>query len=285
MDVVTYHNDIARTGQNLNETVLTPANVNAGDFGKIAFLPVDGKVDGQPLYLSHLRVADRSHNVVFAASEHDSVFAFDADSGEQLWRVSLLGAGETPSDDHGCSQINPEISVTSTPLIDRRRGANGVIYLVAMSKDGSGNYHQRLHALDITTGADLFGAPVDIQATYPGNGANSFSGEVVFDPKQYAERVGLLLLNGVVYTGWTSHCDISPYTGWLIGYDAATLTQKGVLNLTPNGSEGSIWMSGAGLAADARRNIYFLDANLTVRLTLRWMRMVSRSTATTATGF
>jgi outer membrane protein assembly factor BamB len=268
VDVVTYHNDIARTGQNLNDTVLTPANVNAGDFGKIAFLPVDGKVDGQPLYLSHLRVADRSHNVVFAASEHDSVFAFDADSGEQLWRVSLLGAGETPSDDHACSQINPEISVTSTPVIDRRRGANGVIYLVAMSKDGSGNYHQRLHALDITTGADLFGAPVDIQATYRGNGANSFSGEVVFDPKQYAERVGLLLLNGVVYTGWTSHCDISPYTGWLIGYDAATLTQKGVLNLTPNGSEGSIWMSGAGLAADARRNIYFLDANGTFDTTL-----------------
>ncbi len=109
---------------------------------------------------------------------------------------------------------------------------------------------------------------MDIQVTYPGNGANSFSGEVVFDPKQYAEQVGLLLLNGVVHAGWTSHCDISPYTGWLIGYDAATLTQKGVLNLTPNGSEGSIWMSGAGLAADARRNIYFLDANGTFHTTL-----------------
>jgi outer membrane protein assembly factor BamB len=268
VDVVTYHNDIARTGQNLNETVLTLANVNAGDFGKIAFLPVDGKVDGQPLYLSHLKVADRSHNVVFAATEHDSVFAFDADSGEQLWRVSLLSPGETPSDDHGCGQITPEIGVTSTPVIDRWRGADGVIYLVAMSKDESGNYHQRLHALDITTGAELFGAPVEIQATYPGNGANSFSGDVVFDPKQYAERVGLLLLNGVVYTGWTSHCDISPYTGWLIGYDAAALTQKGVLNLTPNGSEGSIWMSGAGLAADRRSNIYFLDANGTFDTTL-----------------
>jgi hypothetical protein len=196
------------------------------------------------------------------------VFAFDADSGAQLWRVSLLGADETPSDDHGCGQITPEIGVTSTPVIDRHRGAHGAIYLVAMSKDGSGNYHQRLHALDVTTGAELFGGPVDIQATYPGNGANSIDGNVVFDPKQYAERVGLLLLNGVIYTGWTSHCDIPPYTGWLIGYDAATLRQKKVLNITPNGNEGSIWMSGTGLAADPLGNIYFLDANGTFDTTL-----------------
>lgn len=268
VDMVTYHNDNTRTGQNLNETVLTLANVNSSQFGKLGLLPVDGKVDGQPLYLANLTVAGQRHNVVFVVTEHDSVYAFDADSGAQLWKVSLLGAGETPSDDHGCSQITPEIGITSTPVIDRQRGPNGVIYVVAMSKDASGNYHQRLHALDVTTGAELFGGPTEIQASFPGTGDNSSGGKVIFSPGQYAERVGLLLLNGVVYTGWTSHCDQRPYTGWLIGYDAGTLAQAGVLNLTPNGNEGSIWMSGAGLAADNVGNIYFLDANGTFDTTL-----------------
>lgn len=268
VDVVTYHNDTARTGQNLNESVLTPGNVTAAGFGKIAVLAADGKVDAEPLYLSSLTIAGQSHNVVFAATEHGSVYAFDADSGAQLWKVSLLGANETPSDDHGCSQISPEIGVTSTPVIDRGRGPNGAIYVVAMSKDAAGNYHQRLHALDLTSGAELLGGPAEIRATYPGNGANSSGGSVIFDPGQYAERVGLLLLGNVIYTGWTSHCDIQPYTGWLIGYDAGTLAQTKVLNLTPNGSEGSIWMSGGGLAADSSLNIYFLDANGTFDTTL-----------------
>ena len=130
-----------------------------------------------------------------------------------------------------------------------------------MSKDGSGNYHQRLHALDLALGTELFGGPVDVQATYPGTGDNSNNGTVVFDPGQYAERSALLLLNGVIYTGWTSHCDIRPYTGWIMGYSESTLAQTSVLNVTPNGNEGSIWMSGAGLAADSSGNIYFLDAN------------------------
>jgi len=133
--------------------------------------------------------------------------------------------------------------------------------VVAMSQDSSSAYHQRVHALDLALGTELFGGPVDVQATYPGTGDYSDGTNVIFDPGQYAERAGLLLMNGVIYTGWTSHCDIRPYTGWIIAYDAATLAQTAVLNVTPNGNEGSIWMAGAGLAADGSGNIYFLDAN------------------------
>jgi hypothetical protein len=195
------------------------------------------------------------------AAENDNVYAFDADNGTMLWQVSMLPSGETTSNDHGCSQITPSIGVTSTPVIDRNAGTHGTIYVVAMSKDGSGSYHQRLHALDITTGAEEFGGPKEIQATYPGSGDNSSGGMVTFAPGQYAERAGLLLLNGVIYTAWTSHCDQRPYTGWIISYDQNTLAQVSVLNLTPNGNEGAIWMSGAGLAADSSGNIYALDAN------------------------
>src|ERR1043166_4219898 len=150
-DVITYHNDLARTGQNLTETVLTPANVNSSSFGKVGFFPVDGKVDAEPLLLAGMHVSSQStHDVLYVASEHDSVYAMDAASGKVYWQVSLLGSGETTSDDHGCSQITPEIGIISTPVVDRK---NNVIYAVAMSKDGSGNYFQRLHALNLTTGA------------------------------------------------------------------------------------------------------------------------------------
>ncbi len=231
-------------------------------------MSVDGKVDAQPLYLSGLTIAGQTHNVVYAASEHDSVYAFDADRGTQLWKTSVLGSGETTSGDHGCGQITPEIGITSTPVIDRKAGPNGTIFVVGMTEDSSGHYHQRLHALDVTTGAELSGSPIEISANYPGTGANSSGGKVIFDPGQYAERTGLLLLNGVLYMGWTSHCDAGPYTGWLMGYSESTLAQTSVLNLTPNGSEGSIWMSGSGLAADTSGNIYFLDANGTFDTTL-----------------
>lgn len=261
-DVLTYHNDIARTGQNLTETVLTTSNVTSAKFGKLGFYSVDGLVDAQPLYASSVAVpSNGTHNLLIDATEHDSVYAFDADTGATIWHTSMLKSGETTSDHRGCSQITPEIGVTSTPVIDRTRGPNGVVYLVAMSKDASGNYHQRVHALDLTLGTELFGGPVDVQAKYPGTGDNSDGTNVMFDPRQYAERAGLLLMNGILYTAWTSHCDIRPYTGWIIAYDAATLVQTAVLNVTPNGNEGSIWMSGAGLAADSSGNIYFLDAN------------------------
>jgi outer membrane protein assembly factor BamB len=266
-DVVTYHNDIARTGQNLQETILTTSNVTSSNFGKLLTLPVDGIIDAQPLYLSAVSIPGKgTHNVVYTVTENDSVYAFDADSGTLLWQVSTLGASESPSDDLGCSQISPQIGITSTPVIDRASGPNGTIYVVAMSKN-SASYFQRIHALDITTGEEEFGGPVAVAAKYPGTGDNSHNGYVVFAPKHYAERQALLLLNGVIYTAWTSHCDQRPYTGWLIGYNEGTLAQTGVLNLTPNGSEGSIWQSGAGIASDGN-NLFFLDANGTFDTTL-----------------
>ena len=221
--MVTYHYDNARTGANLSETVLTPANVNATKFGKMGFHSVDGKVDGQPVYLSQVSISGQgTHNVLYVVSEHASVYAFDADSGTTLWHASLLGSGEIPSDPRNCSQIAPEIGITSTPVIDRSRAPHGALYTVAMSKNATGNYFQRIHALDITTGAELFGGPATVTAAYPGTGDNSTGGSVIFDAGQYAERAGLLLLNGTVYTTWTSHCDQRPYTGWIIGYDANT---------------------------------------------------------------
>ena len=266
-DVVTYHNDIARTGQNLSETILTPANVNASTFGKVGFFAVDGKVDGQPLFVGSLAIAGGTHNVLYIVTEHDSVFALDADTGAQLWKASALGAGETTSDDHGCGQITPEIGVTSTPVIDRSRGTHGTIFVVAMTKDSGGGYHQRVHALDLATGAEQLNGPIEVAASYPGAGPNSSNGRVVFAPSSYAERAGLLLLNGVIYTTWTSHCDGGAYTGWIIGYSADTLQQTSVLNVTPNGSRGSVWMSGAGPASDGS-SIYLLDANGTFDTTL-----------------
>jgi hypothetical protein len=266
-DVTTYHNDVARTGQNVTETKLTQANVNSTTFGLLRNLAVDGKVDAEPLYLSQLTVAGSVYNVVFIVTEHDSAYAFDSDTGAQLWKVSLLSSGETTSDDRGCGQVSPEIGITSTPVIDRTAGAHGILYAVAMSKNGL-TYFQRLHALDITTGAELQGGPVTVQATYPGTGDNSSGGQVVFDPMQYKERAALLLLNGVIYTSWASHCDHPPYTAWIMGYNQTSLSQTSVLNLTPNGSKGSIWQSGGGLAADAQGNIYALMANGTFETTL-----------------
>ncbi len=266
-DVVTYHNDLARTGQNLEERTLTPGNVNSSSFGKLFTMAVDGVIDAEPLYLSGVSLPSQgTHNVLYAVTENDSVYAFDADRGTKLWQVSLLQAGETPSDNFGCGQITPQIGITSTPVIDRKSGPHGTIYVVAMSKKSS-TYFQRMHALDVTTGQEQFGGPVTVEATYPGHGDNSVNGSVIFDPKQYAERQGLLLVNHVVYTGWTSHCDFRPYTGWVIGYSESTLTQTSVLNLTPNGYEGSIWQSGAGMASDGS-NLYFLDANGTFDATL-----------------
>jgi hypothetical protein len=260
-DVVTYHYNIQRQGQNTQETVLTPANVNFNGFGKVNFFPTDGKVDGQPLYLYQLPVGGVPQNTLFVVTEHDSAYAFNADTGSVTWQISTLAPGETTSDARNCNQVTPEIGITSTPVIDRQRGPNGAMYLVAMSKDSGGNYHQRLHALDLTTGAELFGGPVEIQATYPGTGDGSQNGYVIFAPGQYKDRAGLLELGGVIYFAFSSHCDFRPYTGWLMGYNASTLQQTSVIDVTPNGSSGSIWMSEAGLAADSLGNIYFLDAN------------------------
>jgi hypothetical protein len=258
-DVVTYKYDLMRTGQNLTESALTLSNVTSATFGKLRNLMVDGRVDAQPLYLSKLTVAGATHNVVFAATEHDSVYAFDADTGTILWQTSLLVAGETTSDDRGCSQVTPEIGITATPVIDRSAGAHGTIYLVAMTKDSSSNYHQRLHALDITTGSEIASSPTEITAVF---GATSFA------PGQYKERAALLLSNGTVYTTWASHCDDGPYGGWVIALSESTLALTGALNVAMGASGSgyanqgpSIWMSGGGPAADSAGNVYVLTAN------------------------
>jgi hypothetical protein len=258
-DVITYKNDLARTGQNLTESVLTLANVSSTGFGKLRFLATDGKVDAQPLYLSALTVGGAARNVAFVATENDTVYAFDSDSGAILWKVSLLASGETPSDDRNCGQVTPTIGITATPVIDRAAGAHGVIYLVAMSLDATRSYHQRLHALDVTTGAEVLGGPREIAAGFPAAGG----GTNTFEPGNYEERAALTLSNGVLYTAWTSHCDISPYTGWIIAYNATTLAQSAVLNVAPGSGGGgpAIWMAGGGPAVDASGNIYLLTAN------------------------
>ena len=263
VNVLTYHNDLARTGQNLSESTLTTANVKSASFGLVGNLSVDGGVDAEPLYASNLTLAGGVHNVVYVVTENDSVYAFDADTFAQLWHVSVLGANETASDNRGCNQVSPIIGITSTPVIDLSAGTHGEIFLVAMSLDSSGNYHQRLHALDLTTGAEISGSPTTIQATFP-----MTSGTTTFDSKQYKERAALLLLNGVIYTTWASHCDDGPYTGWIMAYNETTLQQSSVLNVTPNGGDGAIWMAGDGPAADSSGNIYFLDGNGTFDDTL-----------------
>jgi hypothetical protein len=268
-DVLTYHNNNLRSGVDSAETTLTLGNVNSNSFGKLFTVAVDGLVDAEPLYLSAVPISGNgTHNVLIVATENDSVYAFDADAGSPLWQISALGVGETPSDDRGCGQVTPEIGITSTPVISRPSGTNGVIYVVAMSRDGSGNYYQRLHALDATSGAEMYGGPVAIAAQYPGDGDNSSGGYVIFDPSQYKERSGLLLAGERVYLTWASHCDIRPYTGWVMAYNAATLKQTSVMNVTPNGSGGAVWGSGAGLASDGAGNLFFLDANGTFDTTL-----------------
>jgi hypothetical protein len=256
--VLTWHNDNARTGQNLQETILTPANVKSSMFGKLFVMNVDGKVDAQPLYVPSVTIPSQGvHNVLYVMTEHDSAYAFDADTGAQLWKVSLLGSGETTSDAvFGCGQVSPEIGITSTPAIDLQVGPHGAMYVVAMSKDGSGNYHQRLHALDITNGTELFAGPVEVQATFSGSGS-----ENTFNPKVHKERAALVIVNGVVYTSWSSHCDASSYAGWVIGYNQTTLARVSVLNLAPNGGGNALWAAGAGPAVDSSSNLYVLTGN------------------------
>jgi hypothetical protein len=266
-DILTYKYDVSRSGSNPTESTLTTSNVNSTSFGLLRFLPADGKVDAQPLYLSGLSVNGATHNVVYVASENDTVYAYDADTAEVLWQVSLLGSGEqAPADIYGCTQVTPTIGVTSTPVIDRAAGAHGALFVVSMSSTTATSvYHQRLHALDVTSGAELLNGPVDISATYPVTG-----GTTTFEPGAYEERAALLLTNGTVYTSWTSHCDAPPYSGWVIAYSEATLAQTQVFNAAPNSGGGgpAIWMAGGGPAADSAGNIYLLTANGAFETTL-----------------
>ncbi len=274
VSVLTYHNDNFRTGLYPSETILTPADVNPKQFGKIGTLTVKGTVDAEPLYVSNLRINGTAHNVIFVATEEDIVYAFDADNDTQLWATSALAdfKGETPSDDRRCPQVFPVLGITSTPVIDLSAGPHGTIFVVAMSKDSSGNYHQRMHALDLTTGAERM-TPREIQASYPGKGTGSSGGMQTFNPASYEERAALLLDKGVIYTSWTSHCDFAPYSSWVMGYSESDLNQLTVLDLIPNGTtqegkEGGIWMAGDGPAADRSGNIYLLVGNGTFDATL-----------------
>jgi hypothetical protein len=266
-DVLMHHNDLARTGQMPGETILTQANVNSATFGKLRFLAADGKVDGEPLFVTNLTIGSTAHNVVYVVTEHDSVYAYDADSGAALWQVSLAGAGETSSDDPGCTDLTPEIGITSTPVIDRSRGPHGTLYTVAMTKDAGGNVHHRLHAIDLASGAELFGGPTEIAATYPGNGAEGANGVLTFTPALHTVRAALTLVNGSIYMGWTAHCMAGNYNGWVMTYSADTLKQTGAWVVTPNGSQGSVWMAGSGMASDGS-SIYLIDGNGTFGPTL-----------------
>ena len=252
MNMVTYHNDNARSGQNLNETVLTPQSVNTNLFGTLFSVPVDGNVYTQPLYLADVNVLGNGmHNIVYVATEHDSVYAFDADSaGSPLWQVSFIdpanGITTLTTTDVSCTAISPEVGITGTPVIDP---TSGTLYVVARTKE-NGAFVQRLHALDVTSGVEKFGGPVIIQATVTGSGSGSVGGMLSFNPQLEGQRAALLLQNGLVYIGWASLCDITPYHGWLMAYDPQTLMQVGVQNTTPNGTDGGIWASGSGPAGD-----------------------------------
>lgn len=262
--VLTYHNDNARTGQNIAETTLTPENVNPAKFGRLYSYRVDGFVYAQPLYLPQVAVPGNGvHNLVIVATQHDSVYAFDADSSSAspLWRVSFVnpGAGVTTlsSADVGTSDIVPEIGITSTPVADL---ASKTLYVVAATKENGAFYH-RLHALDVTSGAEKFAGPQVIQTVFQGKVADGSAGVVFFSSRFQLQRAALLLSRGKVYVAFASYGDAGFYHGWVIAYDAVTLKHAGSWVTTPNSYEGGIWMSGCGLSADADGNLYLSTAN------------------------
>ena len=267
VNVTTWHNDLARTGANTQESILTTANVNVNTFGKLFSIPVDGQVFAQPLYLSGVPIGGGMHNVVYVATEHDSVYAIDADSGTIYAQVSLIPPGGTtvsPSD-LNCGDINPELGITSTPVIDP---ASNTLYVVSYAKV-SGNLLYQLHALSTLTLAEKLDGPVEIDGSVPGTAPDGNGTILVFNPIQEHQRAGLAFANGHVVIAWGSHCDNAPYHGWLMSYEASTLAQEGVWSTTPdrllNGSnqtpQGGIWMAGAAPAVDTDGNIYVTSAN------------------------
>ncbi len=263
--VLTYHNDNSRTGANLDETILTAANVSSSLFGLLFKRQVDGFVYAQPLYVPEVSIPNRgAHNVVYVATENDSVYAFDADSdtgdnARPLWhrRFRRLGVHPLPARATLCDDLVPLIGITGTPVID---ATTGTMYLVAVTMELGRTFH-RLHALDITTGDDKPGSPVTISASVPGTGDGGDGVSVPFKPLRQHQRAALLLDKGVVYIAWGGHCDVRPYHGWVIGYDASSLAQVAVFNTTPDGARGGIWQAGGGLAADAAGKIYATTGN------------------------
>ena len=266
--IATAQYDNARTGANLLETILTPQNVNVGQFGRIAFFPVDGDVYAQPLYVPKLEIPGRgSHNVVFFATEKDSVYAFDADatSTEPLWQVSFVDAKKYISPvsnrDVFCPFIQPDIGITSTPVIDL---SSKTLYALARTREaenGKWVFRQKLHALDLVTGAEKLGGPITIRASFQGDKSLFSKGVTEFDPLRENQRAALLLVNNNVFITWASSCDVGPYYGWVMSYDTRTLKQTGVLNVSPGAKESGIWQADAGPAADGSGNVYLITGN------------------------
>ena len=267
--VTTSQYDNFRTGAILNEKILTPENVNSRQFGKLGAFKVDGPVYAQPLFVPGVEVPGKgTHDVLYVATEHDSVYAFDAyhPGDAPLWQVSFLDKARgviVPSeDDVQCPFIRPEVGITSTPVIDIK---TGTLYVLARTKIrhsvGADEYFQNLHALAITTGVEKFGGPKLITASVPGVGAGSSNGQVAFDPLKENPRAALTLANNTLYMAWASSCDVDPYHGWIMAYDAQTLAQKSVLNVDPNGREAGIWLSDTGPAVDAEGNLYVPTGN------------------------
>jgi hypothetical protein len=255
--VLTQHNDNARTGQNLSETILTPQNVNFNTFGKLFSYTVDGQVYSQPLYVPNVSIAGGTHNVIYVETQNDSLYAFDADglSPTALFQVSFINPaqGITPvscqtdgNTDISCG-VYPIYGINSTPVIDP---TTNTMYLVTRT-DNNGTYYQTLHAIDITTGAEKFGGPINISGQVAGSGAGSQGGIIQWDPLRDVQRAGLLELNGVIYIGWAGAAH-----GWIMGYNATTLQQTAIFNTTPNSQLGGVWAAGNGLVADSEGNIY-----------------------------
>lgn len=270
-DVLTYKYDNARTGLNASEYVLTPQNVNQQTFGKLYSFPTDGFTYTQPLYKTQVNVPGQGvHNVIYVATEHDSVYAFDADGNNPaqgyLWKVSFIdpanGVTTVPYTDVATSDIVPEIGITGTPVIDP---ASNTLYLVSLTKHTSGgavSYVQELHALDLGTGAEKMNGPTVIRASVPGNGSGSSNGTMNFDPMREHQRAALTLVNGVVYIAWAAHGDMGNYHGWVLGYQASNISQQvGVYCTTPNGWGGGIWMAGGAISTDNKGNLFLAAGN------------------------
>jgi hypothetical protein len=269
--VVTNRYDNARTGSNTSETILNVANVGGGKFGLQGSHAVDGHILAQPLYMTGLSIGGATHNVVFVATEHDTVYAFDADNATTpaLWTSSLGTPMDATVSTNGwlkpyspgstvtCADMFPKAGITSTPVIDP---GTGRMYVVAKNLE-NGAYFHRLHVLDVLTGMDVAGSPVTIAGSVAGTGISNDGGSIAFESPHALNRPGLLLAGGNVYIAFGSHCDDPPYHGWVFSYSAATLMQTGIFNVTPNGAEGAIWQSGMGLPADDQNNVYFAAGN------------------------
>jgi len=276
VSVTTYHNDNYRSGLNANEGILTPSNVNEMHFGKRLVLPVAGYVYAQPLYVPGVNIEGTLRNVVYVATEHDQVYAFDANTGQQLWQKSFIGTSAVKqvltvaSGDVGCPDIEPEIGISSTPVIDL---TTNQIYVVAKTKEIVNNvttFYQRMHVLDLSTGAEnlshpYFAAP--IAAKTRGTGIGSSGGYLTFDAKKQNQRSALTLSNGLIFVAWGSHCDLGGFHGYMMAFSKDSGRPSGVYLTTPNAYYGGIWMGGVGPAVDSANHIYvptgngYFDAN------------------------